>query len=79
MTRDHYVAGVMPDFAHAAHRFVPLTMTEPRRRVPVAPRRPLPQWRVERLKARWFAIGCAAGWVPLAVVWLGVRLFGGAA
>lgn len=76
MSRDAYVAGRVPDWSIKSQRFSPLTRSA--RRVPIAARRPLPQWRVERLKARWFALGCVVGWLPLALVWAAVRVFGGA-
>lgn len=79
MTREHYVAGVAPDWALAAHRFSPLTHTDPQRRRPMAVRRraATPRRR-EWVRARWFVIGCVSSWVPLALVWAGVRVFGGA-
>ena len=78
MTREHYAPGVVPDWALAAQRFSPLTHTDPQRRRPMAVRRTVSASRLRVLRVRWLAVGCVAGWVPLALVWGAVRVFGGA-
>lgn len=78
MTREHYAPGVVPDWALAAQRFSPLTHTDPQRRRPMAVRRTSTPRSHARLRTRWFVIGCVSSWIPLALVWGAVRVFGGA-
>lgn len=63
MTRDHYVAGVMPDFV--------------RRYRHQAVRRTVPTRQVEQLKARWFGLGALAAALPLVLGIVLIRTFGG--
>jgi hypothetical protein len=77
MSRDAHVVGRVPDWSVKSQRFSPLVQHEARPR-PMAVRRTLSVRQARILRARWLAIGCVAGWVPLALVWIGVRAFGGA-
>lgn len=78
MNRDHYVVGLPPDWSHRSHTFTPLTQrAEPRRRMPQAPHRMVPQWRVEQIKARWFALGSLATGLPLVAVIVATHVWGG--
>lgn len=77
MSRDHYVAGALPDWARRSQMFTPLVQSAPRPR-PMAVRRTVAATQVRTLRARWFGLGCIAGLLPVLVIDGLIRLFGGA-
>lgn len=77
MNRDHYVAGVGPDWVRNSQMFTPLVHSESRPR-PMAVRRTVTTQQVRTLRVRWFGLGCLAGLVPVLVIDGLIRVLGGA-
>lgn len=67
MTRDHYVAGMAPDWARSNFMAQPLVIS-PLRHGPMAIIRTLPSRQARNLKRRWFVYGCFASVAFMVVI-----------